>query len=121
MARGSNTYFLSDQVDQRPLRHALLFRLIGYLRPYWLGLAALLLLMAAGAALEVAPSEFTLRLIDRHRRERDAAVLLVTHDINPVLANVDRILYIAHGRFTLGTPDENTEFLAALAASLEPS
>lgn len=66
MSRSSNTYFAADQVDQRPLRHALLFRLIGYLRPYWVGLCALLLLMAAGAALEVAPSEFTLRLIDRH-------------------------------------------------------
>jgi ATP-binding cassette subfamily B protein len=66
MRRGPNTFFQSDQVDRRPLRHALLFRLIGYLRPYWLGLCALLLLMAVGAALEVAPSEFTLRLIDRH-------------------------------------------------------
>ena len=66
MRRGSSTFFQSDQVDQRPLRHALLFRLIGYLRPYWVGLCALLVLMAAGAALEVAPSEFTLRLIDRH-------------------------------------------------------
>jgi ATP-binding cassette subfamily B protein len=66
MSRSSNSYFQSDQVDQRPLRHALLFRLISYLRPYWVGLAALLVLMAAGAALEVAPSEFTLRLIDRH-------------------------------------------------------
>ena len=33
-------------------------------------------------------------------------MLLVTHDINPVLGKVDRILYIANGRFTLGTPDE---------------
>lgn len=33
-------------------------------------------------------------------------MLLVTHDINPVLAAVDRILYIANGRFTLGAPEE---------------
>lgn len=66
MRRSSSTYFQADQVDERPLRHALLFRLIGYLRPYWVGLSALLLLMVAGAALEVAPSEFTLRLIDHH-------------------------------------------------------
>ena len=31
-------------------------------------------------------------------------MLLVTHDINPVLSKVDRILYLANGRFTLGTP-----------------
>ena len=28
----------------------------------------------------------------------------MTHDINPVLGKVDRILYLADGRFTLGTP-----------------
>ncbi|HQL48344.1 MAG TPA: ABC transporter ATP-binding protein [Holophaga sp.] len=66
MSESTNTFFQSDQVEQRPLRHALLLRLIGYLKPYWVGLAALLLLMAAGAALEVLPSEFTLRLIDHH-------------------------------------------------------
>ncbi len=66
MTDSTNTFFQSDQVEQRPLRHALLLRLIGYLKPYWVGLVALLLLMAAGAALEVLPSEFTLRLIDHH-------------------------------------------------------
>jgi len=45
-------------------------------------------------------------IIDRERRERGAAVLFVTHDINPILDRVDRILYIAGGRFVLGTPDE---------------
>lgn len=66
MSETTNTFFQSDQVAQRPLRHALLLRLIGYLKPYWVGLVALLLLMAAGAFLEVLPSEFTLRLIDHH-------------------------------------------------------
>ena len=45
-------------------------------------------------------------IIDRQRREHDTAVLFVTHDINPILGRVDRILYIAGGRFVLGTPDE---------------
>ncbi|MBB2976460.1 zinc/manganese transport system ATP-binding protein [Microbacterium endophyticum] len=57
-------------------------------------------------SLDLANQQAVIRLIDRHRRERDAAVLLVTHDINPVLAAVDRILYIANGRFTLGAPEE---------------
>lgn len=67
-------------------------------------------------SLDLANQQAVVRLIDRHRREREAAVLLVTHDINPVLAHVDRILYIAHGRFTLGTPDEvlTSETLTAL-------
>ncbi|MBK9796567.1 MAG: ABC transporter ATP-binding protein [Holophagaceae bacterium] len=59
------TFFQSDQADQRPMRHALLWRLAGYLRPYWVGLVALLILMALGATLEVLPSELTLRLINR--------------------------------------------------------
>jgi len=45
-------------------------------------------------------------IIDRQRRDREAAVLFVTHDINPILGRVDRILYIAGGRFVLGTPEE---------------
>lgn len=45
-------------------------------------------------------------IIDRQRRERDAAVLFVTHDVNPILGKVDRILYLAGGRFLLGTPEE---------------
>lgn len=57
-------------------------------------------------SLDLANQQAVIGLIDRHRREKDAAVLLVTHDINPVLSKVDRILYLANGRFTLGTPDE---------------
>ena len=45
-------------------------------------------------------------LIDRHRRERGFSVLFVTHDVNPVLGMVDRVLYLAGGRFRIGTPDE---------------
>jgi zinc/manganese transport system ATP-binding protein len=45
-------------------------------------------------------------LIDRRRRERDTAVVFVTHEINPVLPYVDRVLYLADGRFRVGTPDE---------------
>jgi ATP-binding cassette subfamily B multidrug efflux pump len=66
MADATSTYFHSDQVDQQPMRHTLLLRLVGYLKPYWVGLIALLALMIAGAVLEVLPSEFTLRLIDHH-------------------------------------------------------
>lgn len=55
-------------------------------------------------------------IIDHRRREHGTAVLFVTHDINPILDRVDRILYIAGGRFLLGTPDEvlQTEVLTAL-------
>lgn len=57
-------------------------------------------------SLDLANQQAVIGLIDRHRREKNAAVLLVTHDINPLLGKVDRILYIAGGRFMLGTPQE---------------
>jgi len=45
-------------------------------------------------------------LIDARRREHNTAVVFVTHDVNPILGMVDRILYLAGGKFTIGTPDE---------------
>lgn len=45
-------------------------------------------------------------LIDRRRREHGTAVVFVTHEINPVLPYVDRVLYLAGGRFRVGTPEE---------------
>ncbi len=58
-------------------------------------------------------------LIDARRREHGTAVLFVTHDINPVLGLVDRILYLAEGRFRIGAPDEvlRTEVLTELYGS----
>ena len=55
-------------------------------------------------------------LIDRRRREHNTAVVFVTHDVNPVLGMVDRILYLADGQFRQGTPDEvlQTDVLSEL-------
>ena len=39
-------------------------------------------------------------------RSREAAVIFVTHDVNPVIEYVDRVLYLAEGRYSIGTPDE---------------
>lgn len=66
--------------------------------------------------LDLANQRGVTEIIDRRRREHGTAVLFVTHDINPILDRVDRILYIAGGRFLLGTPDEvlQTEVLSAL-------
>lgn len=58
-------------------------------------------------------------LIDRERIARNAAVLFVTHEVNPVLGLVDRILYLVNGRFRIGTPAEvmTTETLSELYGS----
>jgi zinc/manganese transport system ATP-binding protein len=45
-------------------------------------------------------------LFDQQRREHDTAVLIVTHEINPVLPLIDRVLYLVGGRWAVGTPDE---------------
>jgi zinc/manganese transport system ATP-binding protein len=45
-------------------------------------------------------------MIDRRRREHRTGVVFVTHEINPVLDLVDRVLYIANGQHRLGTPAE---------------
>jgi zinc/manganese transport system ATP-binding protein len=53
------------------------------------------------------PSQRTVTaLVDRRRREHGTAVLFVTHEINPVLPYVDRVLYLAGGRFRIGSVDE---------------
>lgn len=45
-------------------------------------------------------------LIDEQRRTLGTAVVFVTHDVNPILTFVDRVLYLAGGLFRVGTPDE---------------
>ena len=45
-------------------------------------------------------------LIDRRRQEAGTAVLFVTHEVDPVLPYVDRVLYLVDGRFRIGTVDE---------------
>nr|WP_232107585.1 ATP-binding cassette domain-containing protein [Streptomyces gossypiisoli] len=45
-------------------------------------------------------------LVDARRRSHGTAVVFVTHEINPVLGLVDRVLYLARGAHRVGTPDE---------------
>jgi zinc/manganese transport system ATP-binding protein len=55
-------------------------------------------------------------LIDAHRRRFGTPVLFVTHDINPILPIVDRVLYLAPGRWAIGSADEvlTSETLSSL-------
>jgi zinc/manganese transport system ATP-binding protein len=45
-------------------------------------------------------------LIDARRRVADTAVVFVSHEVNPILPMVDRVLYLVGGRWAVGTPDE---------------
>ncbi len=57
-------------------------------------------------SLDLANQRLVADLIDRRRRTHDTAVLFVTHEINPILPLVDRVLYLVDGQFRIGTPDE---------------
>ncbi len=57
-------------------------------------------------SLDLAAQREVSALIERRRRTAGTAVLFVTHEINPVLPMVDRVLYLVDGRFRLGPPDE---------------
>ena len=45
-------------------------------------------------------------LVDERRRRARTAVVFVTHEINPILPYVDRVLYLAGGRFRVGPVED---------------
>ncbi|MEA2556830.1 MAG: zinc/manganese transport system ATP-binding protein [Actinomycetota bacterium] len=55
-------------------------------------------------------------LLDKRRAERRTGVIFVTHEINPILPVVDRVLYLAPDSWAVGTPDRvlTTETLSRL-------
>jgi len=57
-------------------------------------------------SLDLANQRVVSRLIDRRRADAGTAVLFVTHEINPILPMVDRVLYLVDGRFRIGPPEQ---------------
>lgn len=57
-------------------------------------------------SLDIAGEGIVIDRIDRARHTDGTAVVFVTHQINPVLGHVDRVLYLAGGRFRIGTVDD---------------
>jgi zinc/manganese transport system ATP-binding protein len=45
-------------------------------------------------------------LLNSRRRDAGTAVVVVTHEVNPVLPYADRVLYLADGAWAVGSPDE---------------
>ncbi|MBB2891702.1 metal ABC transporter ATP-binding protein [Flexivirga oryzae] len=70
-------------------------------------------------SLDLRHQEGVLDLLDRRRRESGTAIVMVTHEINPILPFVDRIVYLVGGKWAVGTPDEvlTTERLSQLYGS----
>ena len=66
----------------------------------------LLLLDEPLANLDISSAQEIVDLLARICRERGIAVLLSAHDLNPLLAVMDRIVYLAGGRAVTGSTDE---------------
>jgi zinc/manganese transport system ATP-binding protein len=67
-------------------------------------------------SLDLAYQRVVVSLLDEHRRASGTPVVFVTHDVNPILPVVDRVLYLAGGTWAIGTVDEvmTTETLSRL-------
>lgn len=80
---------------------------------------ALLLCDEPLLSLDVRRQAEIIDLIDSQRAQRGFAVLMVTHDVNPVLDRIDRVMYVANGRIRVGTVDEvmRSEVLSSLYGS----
>ncbi|MGE5136624.1 MAG: metal ABC transporter ATP-binding protein [Gemmatimonadota bacterium] len=66
----------------------------------------LLLLDEPLASLDLRSQQAVSELVANLRRQHGFAVILVTHDINPVLPFTDRVMYVAAGGICIGTPAE---------------
>jgi zinc/manganese transport system ATP-binding protein len=76
----------------------------------------LLLLDEPLASLDVRNQVGAASLVAGLTRSRGIAVLLIAHDVNPLLPVLDRVMYVARGKVTIGRPDEviTSEHLSSL-------
>jgi zinc/manganese transport system ATP-binding protein len=57
-------------------------------------------------SLDLAYQRTVVELLDARRARAATPVVFVTHDINPILHSVDRVLYLAPGSWAIGAADE---------------
>jgi zinc/manganese transport system ATP-binding protein len=111
-----------EEVDGRQIARASLGELSGGERQRLLIAQALLsdprllLLDEPLASLDIGREQEIIRLICRICSARSMAVLFVTHDVNPLLPDVNRVLYLANGKSAIGAPQAviTAETLSAL-------
>jgi zinc/manganese transport system ATP-binding protein len=67
-------------------------------------------------SLDLAYQRVVVSLLDDHRRATGTPIVFVTHDVNPILHVVDRVLYLAGGTWAIGSVDEvmTSEMLSRL-------
>ncbi len=66
----------------------------------------LLLLDEPLANLDIGSEQAVVELLSRIASQQRIAVIISTHDMNPLLPVMDRIIYVAAGRIATGTTDE---------------
>jgi zinc/manganese transport system ATP-binding protein len=109
-------------VDAVDLAHRSLGQLSGgelqriFLAQALAGKPDLLLLDEPLANLDIRRETELVKLVSKVVKTEGVAVLLIAHDINPLLPVVDRIIYVANGRVATGKVGEivTTESLSAL-------
>jgi zinc/manganese transport system ATP-binding protein len=71
------------------------------------------------ASLDLRHQQGITELLREWRQRTGGTILFVTHDVNPVLHLVDRVLFVVNGRWAAGTTDEvlTSEQLSALYGS----
>lgn len=56
--------------------------------------------------LDITHAQAIVTLVTEIARSRNITVLLVTHDVNPLLSSIDRVLYMANMHSAIGRPEE---------------
>jgi zinc/manganese transport system ATP-binding protein len=80
------------------------------------GQPSLLLMDEPLSHLDVRNQGAIVQLISEVARERHLTVLLIAHDVNPLLSHIDHVLYIAQGKLAMGKPADiiTSETLSAI-------
>jgi zinc/manganese transport system ATP-binding protein len=67
-------------------------------------------------SLDLAYQQVIVQLLDERRRTAGTPVVFVTHDVNPILHVVDRVLYLGPDGWAIGSLDEvlNSDTLSRL-------
>ena len=83
------------------------------------GSPRLLLMDEPLSYLDVRNQRAMVQLIRDVARRRELTVLLIAHDVNPLLPHIDHVLYMAAGKVSMGTPAEiiTTERLSEIYSS----
>ena len=80
------------------------------------GQPSVLLLDEPLSHLDVRNQGAIVQLISEVARARQLTVLLIAHDVNPLLSHIDHVLYIAQGKLAMGKPADiiTSESLSAI-------